>query len=67
MRDVTEDFRRGRIVGDVLLAKLTGPNDGGGDEESPSAARATWTGSRLGEPLDEMGRFCARVENGWDE
>lgn len=50
-----------------MLARLAGPNDGGGDEESPSAARATWTGSRLGESLDGMGRFCVKFGSGWDE
>jgi hypothetical protein len=50
-----------------LLARLAGPNDVGGDEDSPSAARATCVGSRLGESLDGIGRFCVRLGNGRDE
>ena len=59
MREVIEDLRAtcGGIVGDVLLARLESPNDDGGEEESPSAARATCTGSRLGESLDRLLRF----------
>ena len=66
MRDVTEDFRRGRIVGEVLLASPASPNDDGGDEDSPSAARDTCTGSRLGEldSLDVKGRLCVRAGRG---
>ena len=64
IRDVTEDFRWGRIVGEVLLVRLAGPSDDGGEEDRPSAARATWIGSRLGESFDVEGRFCIRLGNG---
>ena len=64
MRDVTEDFRWGRIVGEALFVRPAGPSDDGGEEDRPSAARATWTGSRLGESFDVTGRFCVKLGNG---
>jgi hypothetical protein len=49
-----------------LLARLAGPNEDGGNEDSPSAARATCTGSRLGEleSLDVKGRLWVRAGKG---
>ena len=54
-------------MGEVLFVGLVGPNDDGGDEDSPSAARATCTGSRLGESFDVTGRFCVRLGKGCEE
>lgn len=59
IREVIADLRFscGAIVGEVLLPRLEGPIDGGGDEDNPSAARATCTGSRLGESFSMLLRL----------